>query len=101
MKTPNEYIPEIVTLMGDFLQLLGDTIAFILEVLSEILNKSSLADYIPLAIMTTVSGNAMQALGAMLAGICDGELQITHILPIIGNVLQVIGGVIESTESTT
>jgi len=100
LKALNEYIPDIVTLIGDFLQLLGDTVTLILTALSDILKKRSLENYIPFSIMITVSGNAMQALGAMLAGIREGRFQDTHILPIIGNILQVIGGIIESMEST-
>jgi len=94
-----ESLPEVVTILGDILQLLGDIVAFILDKISDFTRLENLRDYIPIAILTTSLGNMMQALGSLLGGIREGSFEITHILPIIGNTLQATGGIIEFVES--
>ena len=91
-------VPTLITLIGDFFQLIGDLLAFLIKKIPDV--SEEIDRLVTGFSFITVLGNLFQALGSFIDGILQGEFKITHILPISGNIMQALGGVLEILEET-
>ena len=91
-------VPILITLIGDFFQLIGDLLSFLIKKTS---NNGKETERLATGFSSvTILGNLFQALGSFIDGVFQGEFKITYILPISGNIMQAIGGVLEILEET-